>query len=140
MDSQLWNDCVGGTLTSERYALDDVVTYRVGLCPQREVGGSGGGRLGIAANLAVVLAIDGAVTRVVEELCAQALIEGPVGLQVLLVAHEQMRVVLLYLVLGEYLGPETELIDKALHVSQLKLGGILKVKVTIQSLGSLSYQ
>ena len=69
----------------------------------------------------MVLVIDGSVARVVEELLAQALVEGPVGLELFLVANEQVVVVLQYLVLGEGLRPEAELIHIAHEVAQRQL-------------------
>ena len=74
----------------------------------------------------MVFAIVGAVARVVEELRAQALIEGPVCLQLLFVAHEQVVVVAPNVGLAEALRPQAELIDRPFKVSQLKLRRICK--------------
>ena len=74
------NDGVGRALAGERYALNDVVAVAIGLGLQPQRAGREGRGLCIAAYSAVVLAIVGAVARIVEELRAQTLVEGPVGL------------------------------------------------------------
>ena len=94
VDTKHGHDGVGRSFTREWYALDDVVAVLVGLGLQFEGVRSKCRGLGVAAHATMVLMIVGAVARIVEELCAKALIEGPVGLKVILVAHQQMVVVL----------------------------------------------
>ena len=117
VDAQGGDDGVGRTLARERHTLDDVVAVAVGLGLQLQLCRCQVRRLGIAANKTVVLVIDGTVARIVEELCVQALVEGPVRLQLLLVAHQQVVVVLQDFGLGERLRPETELIHIAHEVT-----------------------
>ena len=134
MDAQRGDDSIRCSLTAERHTLDDVVAVTVGLCLQLQLCGCQVRRLGVAARLAVVLVIDGAVARVVEELREQALVEGPVGLQLLLVAHQQVVVVLQNLSLGECLRPEAELVDIAHEVAQCQLCGIGQRQAAVQGL------
>ena len=88
------HDGVGRSFTRERYALDDVVAVLVGLGLQLEGVRRKCRGLGVAAHATMVLVIVGAIARIIEELCAQTLVEGPVGLKAVLVAHQQMVVVL----------------------------------------------
>ena len=123
MDTIEGDDRVGCSLAGEGYALDDVVAVGIGLGLQLQGTGRQRGGLDIADHAAVVLAIVGAVARIVEELGAQALVEGPIGLQLLLVADEQVVVVLHEVGFGEAFRPQTEFISRTLEVAELKLPG-----------------
>ena len=70
-----------------------------------------------------MLAIVGSIARVVEELSAQTLVEGPVGFQLRLVAHKQVVEVLYDIGLCKALGPQTEIIYRTFEVTELKLCG-----------------
>ena len=87
-------DGVSRSLATEWYTLNNVVAVVVGLGLQGQHTGRNGRDHSVAAHTAVMLVVGSAVARIVEELCAQTLVKGPVGLQILLVPHKQVVVVL----------------------------------------------
>ena len=119
VDTKHRNDRIGRALASERYTLNDIVAVLIGLGLQGQRTGRKCRCLGVAAHVAMVLTIIGAIARIVEELCAQALVECPIGLKTLLVAYEQVIEVLHDVGLAEAFRPQTELIDRTFEVAQL---------------------
>ena len=124
MDAKERHHRIGRSLAGERYALDDVVAVSIGLGLQLQRSGREGGGLGIAAHETVVLVVVGAVARVVEQLCAQTFVKGPIGLQSALVAHQQVVEVLQDVGLAEAPCPQAELICQTLETSQAELFSI----------------